>query len=103
LRFNTSGNNDIAIGYQAGTNILGGNSNNIHIGSIGSLNENGTIRIGGNTSLGDPATPVTFRHQKAFADGSKPIEYGLIAEEVAEVYPDLVAKGADGQIEAVKY
>jgi hypothetical protein len=47
--------------------------------------------------------PVTFRYQKPFADGSKPIQYGLIAEEVAEVYPDLVAHSADGQIEAVKY
>jgi hypothetical protein len=27
----------------------------------------------------------------------------LIAEEVAEVYPDLVAYSADGQIETVKY
>ena len=47
--------------------------------------------------------PVTFRHKKPFADGSKPIQYGLIAEEVAEVYPDLVARSADGQIETVKY
>jgi hypothetical protein len=47
--------------------------------------------------------PVTFRYQKPFADGSQPIQYGLIAEEVAEVYPDLVAHSADGQIETVKY
>jgi hypothetical protein len=47
--------------------------------------------------------PVTFRYQKPFADGSKPIQYGLIAEEVSEVYPDLVARSADGQIETVKY
>jgi hypothetical protein len=47
--------------------------------------------------------PVTFRYQKPFADGSKPTQYGLIAEEVAEVYPDLVARSADGQIETVKY
>ena len=47
--------------------------------------------------------PVTFRYRQPFADGSKPIEYGLIAEEVAEVYPDLVAHSADGQIESVKY
>jgi Chaperone of endosialidase len=47
--------------------------------------------------------PVTFRYKKAFADDSKPIQYGLIAEEVAEVYPDLVARSADGQIETVKY
>jgi hypothetical protein len=47
--------------------------------------------------------PVTLRYQKPFADGSKPVQYGLIAEEVAEVYPDLVAHSADGQIETVKY
>ena len=47
--------------------------------------------------------PVTYRYQKPYADGSKPIDYGLIAEEVAEVYPDLVVKGADGQIETVQY
>ncbi len=47
--------------------------------------------------------PVTFRYKKPFADGSTPMQYGLIAEEVAEVYPDLVARSADGQIETVKY
>ena len=47
--------------------------------------------------------PVTFRYKKPFSDGSKPIQYGLVAEEVAEVYPDLVAHSADGQIETVKY
>jgi len=47
--------------------------------------------------------PVTFRYAKPFVDGSKPMQYGLVAEEVAEVYPDLVARSADGQIETVKY
>jgi hypothetical protein len=47
--------------------------------------------------------PVTFRYKKSLADGSKPIQYGLIAEEVAEVYPDLIAHSTDGQIETVKY
>ena len=47
--------------------------------------------------------PVTFRYQKPFEDGSRPMQYGLIAEEVADVYPDLVAHSADGQIETVKY
>ncbi len=47
--------------------------------------------------------PVTFRYKAPFDDGSKPIHYGLIAEEVAAVYPDLVAHSADGQIETVKY
>ena len=47
--------------------------------------------------------PVTFRYKQPYADGSKPIDYGLIAEEVAEVYPDLVVRDADGQIQTVQY
>jgi hypothetical protein len=47
--------------------------------------------------------PVTYRYKKAYEDGSKPIDYGLIAEEVASVYPDLVARDADGQIQTVQY
>jgi hypothetical protein len=47
--------------------------------------------------------PVTFRYKKPYSDGSQPVQYGLIAEEVAEVYPDLVARSADGQIETVRY
>ena len=47
--------------------------------------------------------PVTFRYKQAYGDGSKPMDYGLIAEEVAQVYPDLAVKGADGQVETVQY
>jgi len=47
--------------------------------------------------------PVTFRYRRPFDDGSEPIQFGLVAEEVAEVLPDLVARSADGQIETVKY
>jgi hypothetical protein len=62
------------------------------------------IRDMGDTSSGlMRLRPVTFRYKKPFDDGFKPVQYGLIAEEVAEVYPDLVARSADGQIETVKY
>lgn len=47
--------------------------------------------------------PVRFTYRQPFADGSTPVQYGLIAEEVAEVLPELVALGADGQPETVKY
>lgn len=47
--------------------------------------------------------PVTFRYRQPFSDGSTPIQYGLIAEEVATIFPDLVARSADGQVETVKY
>jgi hypothetical protein len=154
---NTTGLNNIAIGPLAANHVSGSNSNNIHIGTERASTDSGTIRIGGNLSLGDSAAqtsffvagvggaavsgapvlidtvtgqlgvasssrrykediqdmgdasnglmrlrPVIFRYQKPFADGSKPMQYSLIAEEVAEVYPDLVAHSADGQIETVK-
>ncbi|MDT7041205.1 tail fiber domain-containing protein [Candidatus Nitronereus thalassa] len=47
--------------------------------------------------------PVTFRYIQPTADGAKPMQYGLIAEEVAAVYPDLVVYGEDGQVETVQY
>ena len=47
--------------------------------------------------------PVTYRYKESYADGSKPIDYGLIAEEVAEVYPDMVVRDAEGQIQTVQY
>ncbi|MGD0095462.1 MAG: tail fiber domain-containing protein [Terracidiphilus sp.] len=47
--------------------------------------------------------PVTYRYKQAYADGSKPLDYGLIAEEVAEVYPDLVVRSTDGKIQTVQY
>ena len=154
LASNTTGNSNIAIGAGAAVNVSGGASENIHIGSPGSAEDTGTIRIGfpgvqsrffvvgvrgittgsnnavpvvidSNGQLGTASSsrrfkedvadmggashnlmrlrPVTYRYKEPFADGSKPIQYGLIAEEVAEVYPELVAHSADGQIETVKY
>jgi trimeric autotransporter adhesin len=44
--------------------------------------------------------PVTF-HLKNDAGGE--LQYGLIAEEVAKVYPELVIRGAEGTIEGVRY
>jgi hypothetical protein len=35
--------------------------------------------------------PVTFRYKQAQEDGSHPLQYGLVAEEVADVNPGLVA------------
>jgi hypothetical protein len=44
--------------------------------------------------------PVTFRYKD---DPAGTLQYGLVAEEVARVYPELVTYGADGQVEAVAY
>lgn len=47
--------------------------------------------------------PVTFRYKEPVNQSARPLDYGLIAEEVAEVYPELVTHNPDGQVEAVQY
>jgi hypothetical protein len=48
--------------------------------------------------------PVSFRYKKPDDLGDKPIQYGLIAEEVAKVYPELVVRNrATGRIDGVRY
>jgi hypothetical protein len=44
--------------------------------------------------------PVTFRYKQ---DPEAALQYGLIAEEVAKVYPELVVRGAKGEVESVQY
>jgi septal ring factor EnvC (AmiA/AmiB activator) len=46
--------------------------------------------------------PVTFRYRKNI-DPTQMLAFGLIAEEVEKVNPDLVARNADGQPESVRY
>ena len=44
--------------------------------------------------------PVTFRYKQ---DPQGERQYGLIAEQVAKVYPELVVRGDKGEIESVQY
>ncbi len=44
--------------------------------------------------------PVTFRYR---SDQSGTLQYGLIAEEVAKVYPELVIRDDQGRIQGVRY
>ena len=46
--------------------------------------------------------PVTFRYNKEY-DATQTLAFGLIAEEVAEVYPDLVGRNSRGEPESVRY
>ena len=46
--------------------------------------------------------PVSFRYHKQY-DQTQTIAFGLIAEEVAEVNPDLVGRNPHGQPESVRY
>jgi hypothetical protein len=47
--------------------------------------------------------PVTFRYKAPYDDGSHRLQYGLIAEEVAKVDPQLVQFDGKGQAQTVRY
>lgn len=47
--------------------------------------------------------PVTFHYKTEMGASEPRTQYGLIAEEVAEVYPGLVTRSRDGQAETVMY
>ncbi|MFI5167827.1 MAG: tail fiber domain-containing protein [Thermoanaerobaculales bacterium] len=126
----TTGNYNIDIGNQGvaaeGNTIRIGNNvdqTNTYIAGIyGATIDGGWVLIDGaghlgtNTSsirfkqdvadMGDASSrlmelrPVTFRY-KAHPNGS--LQYGLIAEEVDEVIPELVVRDATGQVETVAY
>lgn len=47
--------------------------------------------------------PISFRYRRGDLTGPRPIQYGLLAEQVAKVYPNLVARGSDGRPYTVLY
>jgi hypothetical protein len=47
--------------------------------------------------------PVTFLYKPEYDKEPRTLQYGLIAEEVAEVYPEMVAYDKEGQLYTVKY
>ncbi len=47
--------------------------------------------------------PVTFRYKPEVVEGMQTLQYGLIAEEVEKIYPDLVQYAADGKPQTVRY
>ena len=122
--FNITGNGNVCIGQ----NILGlaGESNVTRIGNIGSTAQaNGVfVTVGAGGKLGfqvssrrykddikpmDKASealfalkPVSFRYKQEIDPARSP-DFGLIAEDVATVNPDLVARDEEGKIVTVRY
>jgi hypothetical protein len=46
---------------------------------------------------------VAFRYKAHVERGGEAVHFGLLAEEVAEAFPELVVFGADGRAQAVRY
>jgi hypothetical protein len=47
--------------------------------------------------------PVSFVYKPGFDDGAKQIQYGLIAEDVAETFPELLVRDGEGRPQTVRY
>jgi len=45
---------------------------------------------------------VSFRYKREI-EPTRPLGFGLIAEEVEKISPDLVTRGADGELNTVRY
>jgi Chaperone of endosialidase len=122
--FNITGSGNVCIGQ----NIVGlaGESNVTRIGNIGSTAQaNGVfVTVGAGGKLGFQASsrrykddikpmdkasealfalkPVSFRYKREIDPARSP-DFGLIAEDVATVNPDLVARDEKGEIVTVRY
>lgn len=59
--------------------------------------------MGDTTSVLMKLRPVTFLYKPEYEKGEHTLQYGLIAEEVAKVYPNLVAYNPDGTPYTVRY
>jgi hypothetical protein len=121
----TSANNVICIGNLSADNV----GNHTYIGNIGSttVSGGGTDTVTVNLTTGllghlsssrrykeeikpmDSASetlyrlnPVTYRYKKEI-DATQSLDYGLVAEDVAEVDPNLAIHDATGRIESVRY
>jgi hypothetical protein len=120
---NSTGSRNLALGLNAGFNLTSRDSN-ISLGHTGFATESNTMRLGqvnsqtrtfmagitgvpvsGSTvvinSNGQLGTVVSSARYKHDPQGQR--QYGLIAEKVAKVYPELVTTGADGKVESVQY
>ena len=133
LHNNTTGNFNIAIGLRAGINATTGSSNIYidHEGfaaeantiRIGNAADHFLAFIAGTPfplvsskrfkkdihDMSEASAnlmrlrPVTFRYRKEYDGGDHRLQYGLIAEEVAEVYPELVVHDDTGRVRTVLY
>lgn len=77
-------------------------------GQLGTINSSRRFKediqdLGGLGRRLQDLRPVQFRYTTPLADGTTPLQYGLIAEEVAQVLPELVVFDAEGQPLTVKY
>jgi hypothetical protein len=115
IRIGTQG---VGAGQQNATYVAGIRGTNVGAGAVAVLvnaaGQLGTVAssrrfkeqvrdMGDSTSALMRLRPVTFLYKPEYEKGPRTLQYGLIAEEVAEVYPELVAYDNDGKPYSVLY
>jgi hypothetical protein len=104
-------------GTQTATFIAGINGVNVNPSTSVVVNSNGQLGVilssrrykqdirdmGNASSKLMRLRPVTFLYRPEYVGGDQTLQYGLIAEEVVKIYPDLVAAGNDGKPQTVRY
>jgi trimeric autotransporter adhesin len=114
--------NVIRIGSSSGVSIqsaafIAGISGNIQTGGTVVVTASGQLGVASSSRrykqdiepLGDVSDriydlrPVKFRYIKPDEQGQKPVQFGLIAEEVADVLPEVVYRNTEGKVEGVRY
>jgi len=110
IRIGTPGTQSAAfIAAITGTNISGGAA--VVVSSTGQLGVVSSSRrykedvqpMGDVSERLYQLRPVKFRYIRPNEQGQKPVQFGLIAEEVDEVLPEVVYRNAEGQVEGVRY
>ena len=119
----TTGSGNVCIG--AGVNGVAGESNTTRIRNVYTTVANGrAVYVNADNKIGTLSSsrrfkhdiqpmdkssetlfalkPVTFRYKKD-ADPSQALSFGLIAEDVAEVSPELITRDEEGKPQTVRY
>jgi hypothetical protein len=102
--------NSCYIGNIAGADATGGDPVFItNEGKLGTVNPPSAMRFKEDIKPMNEASeavlalkPVTFRYKKEF-DPKRIPQFGLVAEEVEKVNPDLVKRDRDGKLQTVRY
>src|SRR5262249_13840846 len=86
----------------SGTNVLVDNSGKLGVGLSSSRFKEDIRDMGDSTSGLMKLRPVRFRYKKEI-DSTGLQQYGLVAEEVAKIYPELVLYDDKGRPLSVRY
>lgn len=109
MRLGSSSQTATFIAGISGQNVVGGVQVMIdstgHLGTVASsLRFKQDVHDMGDASSGlMQLRPVTFRYKPQYDNGTAALQYGLIAEEVAKVYPGLVQFSDNGEPMTVYY